>query len=260
MDNVKLHHFAFSHFSEKVRWALDYKNIPYTHHLWPPGTHAPSAVMRTGQSSLPILKHDGRWIHDSTRIIALLEEQKPAPNLYPSDEKAKAEALAWEDDLDENLGPATRALFLDAVIDHPEFIADQSMPEKPPFYQLGKLFAMPAIMLGGSALRGIAGFGQLAGINEVSFEQGKEKTEQFLQRIETRIKDHDFLVGEQFSIADLTAAALLSPIADFSNHPYPIRGKKPKSVEKLHEKYGKRKAVRWAENLYRKYRPLKKGM
>jgi len=35
----QLYDFAFSHYSEKARWALDFKGVPYTSHHLVPGFH-----------------------------------------------------------------------------------------------------------------------------------------------------------------------------------------------------------------------------
>ena len=88
-----LWHFRFSHFSEKVRWALEYKGIEHTKVDWPPGAQVGPAILRTGQRQLPILCLDGSWIHDSTAIIERLEEKYPVPRLYPKGSKLRQEAL-----------------------------------------------------------------------------------------------------------------------------------------------------------------------
>jgi len=108
MDTPLLWHIPLSHFSEKVRWALDYKGIAHRR-----GVLGPNYLVRvwraTGQGKLPVLWLDGRAIADSTRIIAALEAHYPEPPLYPCDTATRQRALALEDDLDETLGPALRA-------------------------------------------------------------------------------------------------------------------------------------------------------
>src|SRR5229473_725889 len=72
-----LWHFTFSHFNEKARWALDYKGIRHVRHPLVPGFHASTVRRMTGQTAMPVLQMNGRTIHDSTRIIAALEEASP---------------------------------------------------------------------------------------------------------------------------------------------------------------------------------------
>src|SRR5262245_22604616 len=111
MSTPLLWHIPLSHFSEKVRWALDYKGIPHVRRVLGPD-YLIRAWRATGRGTLPILfpdGQDGRAIGDSTHIIAALEERHPDPPLYPADAAARERALALEDDLDETLGPALRA-------------------------------------------------------------------------------------------------------------------------------------------------------
>ena len=97
MDTPVLWHIPFSHYSEKARWALDYKGIAHRRRVL--GSNYLIRVWRaTGQGKLPVLWLDGRTIADSTRIIAALEEHYP--------------------DLDETLGPALRAAVVTPLFRH----------------------------------------------------------------------------------------------------------------------------------------------
>ena len=103
MDTPLLWHIPLSHYSEKVRWALDYKGIAHRRRVLGPD-YLIRAWRATGQGKLPVLWLDGRAIADSTRIIAALKEHHPEPRLYPRDTATRQRALALEDDLDETLG------------------------------------------------------------------------------------------------------------------------------------------------------------
>ena len=107
---VVLWHIEVSHYNEKVRWALDYKGIPYERRVPMPGLHRLSALAATRgrHGRLPVLELDGRRIGDSTAIIAALEKHTPEPPLYPADAEARARALALEDWFDEELGAEVR--------------------------------------------------------------------------------------------------------------------------------------------------------
>jgi glutathione S-transferase len=122
MDTPLLWHIPLSHYSEKVRWALDYKGI--AHHRRVLGPDYLIRVWRaTGQGKLPVLWLDGRAIADSTRIIAALEEHYPEPLLYPRDTATRQRALALEEDLDDTLGPALRAAIVTPLFRHDPDIA-----------------------------------------------------------------------------------------------------------------------------------------
>ena len=241
----RLWHFPYSHYNEKVRWALDYKRIPHTRTAFQPGFHIGPALLRTGQRFLPILLTDSGAIADSSEIIAYLEKNWPERSLYPADETTRREALAWEDNLDTDYGVATRSLFLDAVMDCPEFIARQLVPFKPPFFELGLAFAAPGLRLASEVGRRLS---------RTDLKDIRRRIDKALEKIERRLVEAAFLAGDSFSVADLTAAALTSPIADFEEYPYKIRGKLPKPIRDLHARYADRPALKWAHGLYARYR------
>ena len=66
MDTPLLWHIPLSHFSEKVRWTLDYKRIAHRRQVLG-ADYLIRAWRATGRGTLPILFLDGRAIGDSTR-------------------------------------------------------------------------------------------------------------------------------------------------------------------------------------------------
>ena len=115
-----------SHYSEKVRWALDYKQVPHVRRSPLPGSHMPIAfVLTRGESiTLPLLQLDGRTIADSTAILAALEERYPDPPLYPADPEQRRRALELEDFFDEELGPHARLLPFHELTNEPAMFAE----------------------------------------------------------------------------------------------------------------------------------------
>src|ERR1700736_606853 len=133
MDTPLLWHIPLSHFSEKARWALDYKRIAHHRQVLGPD-YLIRAWRATGRGTLPILFLNGRAIGDSTRIIAALEERYPESPLYPGDAGALQRALALEDYFDEQLGPALRAAIVTPLFRHDPDVAlrvlTTGMPDK----------------------------------------------------------------------------------------------------------------------------------
>src|SRR3954452_9989375 len=85
--NITLWHAPQSHYSEKARWALDYKRIPHTRRALLAGTHplVTWILTRRKHQTVPVLTIDGHGIGDSTAVIAELERRFPDPPLYPAD-------------------------------------------------------------------------------------------------------------------------------------------------------------------------------
>jgi glutathione S-transferase len=67
MDTPLLWHIPLSHYSEKLRWALDYKCIAHRRRVLGPD-YLIRVWRATGQGKLPVLWLDGRAIADSTRL------------------------------------------------------------------------------------------------------------------------------------------------------------------------------------------------
>ena len=139
-----LWHIELSHYSEKARWALDFKDVPYELRTPLPGMHrvAALALTRGGHQRLPILGLDGRRIGDSTAIIAALEAYRPEPALYPDDPAERDRALALEDAFDEELGPNVRRFVWQHTLDDRDATVDALMSQAGP----GKRRVMRAIV------------------------------------------------------------------------------------------------------------------
>ena len=67
-----LWHIPVSHYSEKVRWALDHKRIEHERRAPMPGAHMAVALWLTRgkHKTFPVVRIDGRNVGDSSEIIA----------------------------------------------------------------------------------------------------------------------------------------------------------------------------------------------
>src|SRR5919204_1623086 len=132
-----LWHLPISHYSEKARWALDYKSVEHERRAPMAGAHmAVSLWLTRGRSyTFPVLELDGERFGDSSAIIAVLEERFPEPPLYPADPAERRRALELEDFFDEELGPSIRRFVFHAFRDdRPAFdeLAARSAPPQLP--------------------------------------------------------------------------------------------------------------------------------
>ena len=237
--------FRQSHFNEKIRWALDWKGIPHVRRSVLPGPHVPVLLWLTGQKQVPALILDGRAVTDSTAIIAALEARHPAPPLYPSDPALRERALALEDFFDRELGPHIRRTFFHAVLPDTDFAAALMATGFGPVAQTLYRAAFPAV-------RAIMRLDMR--IDDAGAELGRAKIAAALDRIAAELGPHGYLVGDRFSVADLTAAALLYPIVQPAEHPYQAPAPMPAAAATLCASFRNHPAFRWAEDLYRRHR------
>src|SRR5437867_3114811 len=76
-----------------------------------------------------------------------------------------------------------------------------------------------------------------------------------LARLEAELQPSGYLVGDRFSVADLTAAALLAPVVFLPpEFPYAPPGPLPAPVRRWREAFAGRRASHWAAEMYRRHR------
>jgi glutathione S-transferase len=115
-----------SPWSERLRWALERKGLPYRRREYQPIAGEEELRRTTGRSTVPVLMADGAVIGDSDAALEWLETHHPAPALLPADPCLRAQARAWELAATESLAPLARlimigrykALDLQPVADH----------------------------------------------------------------------------------------------------------------------------------------------
>lgn len=244
-DIPLLWHIPLSHFNEKVRWALDYKGIAHRRRVLG-ANYLVRAWRATGQGRLPILWLDGRAIADSTRIIAALEQRHPEPPLYPRDAVMRQRALALEDDLDETLGPALRASIVTPLFQKDPEIALRVLTTGMPEEAFRRLRPLLWIFPSFYRLR--------HKIREASLERDRGIVAAALDRIEQERQGRTYLVGETFSVADLTAAALLAPLVQPPEIQYPLQVELPSYVQEYRAALRQHPAMQWAADIYHRHR------
>ncbi len=99
VDQLILHQYAMSPFSEKVRAILSYKDLPWTAVEIPVIMPKPDLVALTGgYRRTPVLQIGANIYCDSPLIAEVLERLAPSPALYPPESAGTARILAqWAD-------------------------------------------------------------------------------------------------------------------------------------------------------------------
>jgi glutathione S-transferase len=241
---------TISHFSEKARWGLEYKEIDHVRRSPLPGMHIAVALWLTRGASLtfPILELDGRTIGDSTAVLAALEEAFPTPPLYPADPRQRARALELEEFFDEELGPYLRVLPFYELTQEPETFAQVASEAVPG--PLAK--AKPLI---GAYARAYTSIRWNANSEEEA-TIARAKVIAALDRLEAELASNggDYLAGESFSVADLTAASLFYPLVAPAEGP--LGGDSPTAAgfARFREGLSSRAGSLWVEEMFRRHR------
>jgi glutathione S-transferase len=248
MAEAILWHIEVSHYNEKARWALDYKRVPHERRAPPPGLHMAIAMWLTrGQcKTSPVLELDGKGIGDSTKIIEALERRYPEPPLYPEDPEERSRALELEDFIDEELAPHVRLLvFHEAIKDRDAFdrFAAMMLP-----HRLRERGARLAGSYASAFLRARYGVA-----DPQAADLAKRKIEAALDRIEAELDAGEYLVGDGFSVADLTGASILYPVFRPPEGPH-IPFDYPEPLRRYFDSLADRPAIEWAREMFRRHR------
>jgi glutathione S-transferase len=244
-DVPVLWQLRFSHYNEKARWALDYKGIEHVRRSSLPGPHVLRARRLYGGTTLPALILDGRTIGGSGALIEAAERLRPEPGLYPADAADRRRALTLQDHFDQELGPhVRRAVFYDLLPDR-RFTAEVFTLKRGPVTRTGYRMAMPLLApLMRSSMR----------IDRAGAEAGRARTLEALDRIETELGPEGYMVGGTFTVADLTAAALLSPLVRPAEFSYRLPERWPDAFEAFRDSVKDHPAFGWVVEMYRRHR------
>jgi glutathione S-transferase len=247
MDRPLLWHLPISHYSEKVRWAFDWMRVPHRRRVMPPGLQPIGGLLLTRGRviTMPVLVTSTETLVDSTDIVAWLETASPERSLLPADADERARALELEDWFDENVGVSARQWAFSALLTEPEAVAAFALKQTewapfevptPVFEPFAKLFLNARYSTG----------------DEAGVEESRVRLIEGLDRLEAELNGSSYLVGERFTIADLTAAALFYPLVLPPEGPW--QAVRTADFEAFQATVRERPGFRWVEDTFRRHR------
>lgn len=241
-----LWHLKVSHYNEKARWALDHKRVPHIRRAAIPGRHAKIARRLGAGRTFPVLELEGKVIGDSTLIIRELERRYPEPPLYPDDPADRRRALELEDFFDEELGPYLRLLVLARMLPDPWLLLGAFTPDLSTPRRWVARATYPLIR------RGVV---RDFGIDRAGIDAAWAKCQLACERFAAELGPSGYLVGEGFTVADLTVAALLSPVVAPERFPYPQPQRDHRRLADLRRMIDDRGGLEWTRWIYAHHRP-----
>ena len=247
--SVVLHQFPSSHFNEKARWALDWKGVPHERESYLPGPHMPQIRRLSGQSATPVLVLDGEVITGSNRILDALERRFPERPLFPADPDQRRRALEIQERFDREVGPATRTVIFSVLLEEPDYLCrifagQRSLPVRT-FYRAVFPFAKGLMAKANGTL------------DAADVSRAFDVTAAALDYVANEVGSSGQLVGDTFSVADLTAASLLAVLTS-PDHPDMRRPEPmPESIAALLARFAPHPAMSWVREQYRLHRPAR---
>jgi glutathione S-transferase len=241
----ELYDFRFSHYSEKARWALDFKDVAYTPRHLLPGFHLRTTRKLAPRSSVPILKTDTAVIQGSTEIIDFLEQTFPDRSLTPPDPQDANSAMQWEKYLDEEIGVTLRLWFYYYTLPDRDR-ALRFLCSDAPWLQRS-LFALSFATLQRKMT-------ELMNINAQSAAGAERRFLLAFDRLDQALERGPFLVGNRFSRADLTACALLWPLCRPGESASEVEALLCPTVCSLRNQLQHRRFYRWVLERFQEHR------
>ncbi|MEM9620549.1 MAG: glutathione S-transferase family protein [Pseudomonadota bacterium] len=244
--SLQLHQFAFSHFNEKARWALSFKQLDHERIDYLPGPHMRAIKQISGQTQTPVLQSGAHYIPGSADIIDYLEQTYPEPALYPQDPAAREAALQLQQHWDTEVGPAVRSVVFSSLVNNGNYLVSMFASSKGRLKQLAYRATLPLA-------RPLIAKGN--GVDDpANVRRCFVATQEALDDVVSATAGTGYMVGDSFSVADLTVAALLAPIADVA-HPDMCRPKPmPADFAAIIGQFSDHPGVAWVNSIYARHR------
>jgi len=244
---IELIQFRHSPYNEKVRWALDLKRVPHRRRSLLPGPHMSVVKRLSGRTATPVLvSDDGKAIDGSARILDWLEQRFPTPRLMPLDADACAAVLSLQQRFDDGITPRIRRAVLDALLRRPGYFARvfgaAEQPWKRSLYSLIVPLAAPLVRKG----NGITG--------PAAIEDGIAAAREELDWVAETSRATGYLVGAEFSLADLVVASTLATIVRPDNSPMSCPQPVSAEFSALMAPFRSHPGAEWVRRIYARHR------
>lgn len=206
-----------SHFCEKARWALKLAGAPFCEEGHPPLLHVLAVRAAGGRHATPVLVAGDEVLADSTDILEFLQRrhgERWCP--YPLDSQLRVEAADLEELFDTRLGPHTRRLAYFHLLPRRELLLRSVLPGAGPIEGMVFRALRPLV---------VALMRRSMRITPAGADRSLERVREVFAEVGERLADgRTYLVGDAFTAADLSFAALAAPVVLPRNYGSPLPG------------------------------------
>jgi ganglioside-induced differentiation-associated protein 1 len=206
---LDLYHHGSSACAAKVRFALEEKHVPWTGHvvdIFRGEQFKPEFLALNPKAVVPVLVHDGFVLAESTVICEYLDDAFADHALYPGDARARAQVRLWTKAVDEELHPACSAITY--VVSHRHTILRNGAGSFEEFLKQGSTE--------GAAARRLKWEWIQHGIEAPGAADKIRLYDSYLHKMEHALRISEWLVGDEFSMADIAMTPYVNRLAALS--------------------------------------------
>lgn len=190
MKGLHVYHYFLSNCAQRVTLALEEKGQDWTPHainLFTQENTTDEYFRINPKGLVPALVHDGVVVTESIDILRYIEEQFPEPPLYPSDPEQRREVDNWMDAATENHVRVVKTFMYSTVL---------GASKKP---------GMMENYLKKQEDEELIAFHKetLSGFDQTRVLEAERNLFAFYDDIEKELGLHQWLVGDEFSYADI---------------------------------------------------------
>ena len=206
---LELYHHGSSACAAKVRFALAEKHLEWTSHyvdILAGEQFRPDYLAINPKAVVPVLIHDGFVVPESTIICEYLEESFSQNPIYPRAARERALVRNWTKAVDEELHPACSAITY--LVSHRHTILRNGISDFESFLKQGASEGLAARALKWQWIE--------RGIDAPGAADKIKLYDNYLHKMEQALSDSEWLVGSQFSMADIALAPYVNRLAALS--------------------------------------------
>lgn len=240
MGKIKLYTYSVSQASEKIRWALDATGMRYREIRLTPFVHFGELFQ-----SMPVLAADGESLSDSTRILEWLETHRAPFPLIPRDPVVRTAVMEAEARFDQAGVHLLRCVYAGLLQDRALAL---------------RLWALDANIAQWLALN--ATFPLIRRLLTKGIGFGLRDMGRSRRIVDRTLAELDgiaesgriYVAGHRLTVADITAAALFSPLACPEDHPIYGAPAWGAAMQATLRHWQDRPGLEWVRRMYRLHR------